>query len=86
MNYLLPTDSLLEVVGSLVTHDLLSVRRKALDLLITKLQQLEPDSVRKSDVSPSIQLYYFLHNNLNFRMNILIKKTEILCIAGLSDV
>ena len=83
MNYLLPTDSLLEVVGSLVTHDLLSIRRKALDLLATKLQQLEPDSLRKSDVSFTVVI---------FRMVIYIseilswKKSTVLCIVCLSDM
>ncbi len=50
VNYLLPTDSLLEVVGSLVTHELVSLRRKALELLANKLQQLEPDSLSREEV------------------------------------
>ena len=68
---MLPTDSLLEVVGSLVTHDLISLRRKALDLLANKLQQLESGALGRPEVStvlkPAIELLCVVGLNATVR-------------------
>ena len=57
VNYVLPSDVFVSVLQSLLDHDLLTVRRKALDLLSTKLQQLnaaslQPHEVCKTNFSP----------------------------------
>ena len=50
VNYLLSTDVMLNLVGHLVEDPVMSTRRKALDLLSGKLQQLQPQQLTPKEV------------------------------------
>ncbi|KAK2151444.1 hypothetical protein NP493_2621g00003 [Ridgeia piscesae] len=50
VNYLLPTSVFLEVVSTLMQHSLVGVRRKALELLNRRLQQLQPSELSNTEV------------------------------------
>ena len=50
VNYLLPSGVFIEVSSSLMQHELLSVRRKALELFNNKLHQIDVDTLPDDQV------------------------------------
>ena len=60
MTYVLGTGMLLEVMVALLRHDLLSVRRKALELLAAKLQALDNKQLTSQEVLTDVCIYKLL--------------------------
>ena len=51
INVVVPTTMFVEVVSSLMTHQQVSVRKKSVDLLAVKLQQISAKDLQKKEVN-----------------------------------